>query len=64
MKVCNVDRAIFYQVLNAAFQARQVHPRVIELGVLRGDNALKLKAILAPSHLVLVDSWSATLCET
>ena len=64
MKVCNVDHAIFYQVLNAAFQARQVHPRVIELGVLRGDNALKLKAILAPSHLVLVDSWSATLCET
>lgn len=60
MKVCEIDRNQMYGVLAHAFQALQVRPRVIELGVCKGDNAEQLLQRLAPEPLVLVDSWSAT----
>lgn len=58
MKVCNTHREIFYHVLNAVFQACEKQPVIAELGVLRGENALKLYNALTPEKMVLIDSWS------
>lgn len=58
MKVCNIDRNQMYSVLHHCFQALQVRPRTVELGVCKGDNAQQLLDRLNPAHLVLVDSWS------
>jgi len=59
MKVCNVVREDFYQVLAHVFDAMAVCPSVLEVGVLHGQNALKMQRALRPASLVLVDSWSA-----
>ncbi|MBV4536966.1 MULTISPECIES: class I SAM-dependent methyltransferase [Pseudomonas] len=58
MKVCSATRENFYSLLGAVFQALDKRPVVAELGVLRGENALKLRAALAPERMVLIDSWS------
>lgn len=58
MKVCNTYRENMYHLLGAVFNALEKKPIVAELGVLRGENALKLHAALQPERLVLVDSWS------
>jgi Methyltransferase domain len=59
MKVCNVVRETFYQILASVFSGTAVRPNVLELGVLRGRNALAMYEVLHPKNLVLVDSWSA-----
>lgn len=59
MKVCDIDRNQMYGVLRHVFNALQVRPRVMELGVCKGDNAQQLLQRLEPAPLVLVDSWSA-----
>lgn len=58
MKVCNIDRHLMYSVLQHGFGALQMRPRVVELGVCKGDNAQQLLERLDPLQLVLVDSWS------
>lgn len=59
MKVCNVRREAFYAVTRRALDALGVRPRVMELGVLRGENAATLDRILSPELMVLVDAWSS-----
>lgn len=59
MKVCNVQRDTLYAVLNRCHRELRIRPRVIELGVLRGDNAQRLNEVLAPELLLLVDAWSS-----
>ena len=59
MKVCEIDRNMMYSVLQHAFNALQISPRIIELGVCKGDNAQQLLERLSPSPLVLIDSWNA-----
>jgi len=58
MKVCSTHRVNLYQVLRAVFDAMDKRPVVAEVGVLRGENALKLRAALSPARMVLADSWS------
>lgn len=60
MKVCNVGRYAFYQVLERVFFAQKVRPNIAELGVLRGENALQMYNTLSPQNLVLIDSWSVS----
>lgn len=63
MKICNVDRNIFYIILGAAFKAMKVLPDIAELGVLRGDNAMALYEKISPKHMFLIDSWSKSITE-
>jgi hypothetical protein len=58
MKICQCDRYFLYAAVAAAFKELGVSPCIAELGVLRGDNALKLYQHLDPSHMYLIDSWS------
>lgn len=58
MKVCTTYRETFYHVLNAVFTAYGKQPTVAELGVLKGENALRLYDALSPAQMVLIDSWS------
>lgn len=58
MKVCTTYRESFYHLLNAVFTAYGKKPVMAELGVLRGENALKLYQALSPEQMVLIDSWS------
>lgn len=60
MKVCDIDRNLMYTVLRHGFGALQVRPRIVELGVCKGDNARQLLDRLDPELLVLVDAWSTT----
>ena len=64
MKICNVDRNVFYAILGAAFKTMKVFPDIAELGVLRGDNAMELHRKISPNHLILIDSWSKSITET
>lgn len=59
MKVCEVPRGAFFQVLGAIYRAAKIEPEIAELGVLRGENAMKMYQAMAPKKLVLIDSWSA-----
>lgn len=59
MKVCEFPRGSFFQILGALYRATGVSPEIAELGVLRGENAMKMYQAMAPKHLVLIDSWSA-----
>lgn len=59
MKVCNVNRNAFYVLLDAIFVHLKIAPSIVELGVLRGDNASAMLAALKPEKLVLIDAWSA-----
>jgi len=59
MKVCMTDRQTLYQAAAAAFDSMRIEPVVVELGVLRGENAQVLQASLRPRQLFLVDSWCA-----
>jgi len=59
MKVCNVQRGIFYSVLDRCYKQLNISPSVIELGVLKGVNAESLKKTLSPKLLLLIDAWSS-----
>lgn len=59
MKICNVPRAAFYTVLEAAFKNLSVAPYIAEVGVLRGENAVRLYDALKPRWMWLVDPWKA-----
>lgn len=59
MKVCHADRNMFYDLLRHAFDQMRLRPRVLEVGVLRGDNAARMDQALSPEALVLVDAWSS-----
>jgi hypothetical protein len=63
MKVCNVNRNAFYAVLDAIFAHIKIVPSIVELGVLRGDNASAMLAALKPEKLVLIDAWSASAMQ-
>lgn len=64
MKVCITYRETFYHLLKAVFDACNKQPVIAELGVLRGDNALKLYNALNPQQMVLIDSWSPVASTT
>lgn len=59
MKVCEFPRGTFFQILGAIYKAAEIQPDIAELGVLRGENAMKMYQAMAPRKLVLIDSWSA-----
>ena len=61
MKVCKLARGGFFGILGTIFRSAKISPEVAELGVLRGENALKMHEAMAPRHLVLIDSWNAKL---
>ena len=46
-----------YRLLNQVFEGAGIIPRICELGVLRGRNAMSLYNELSPSHMTLIDSW-------
>lgn len=59
LKVINWTRNDFYKILAGAFSSLGIQPRLAELGVLRGENAMVMYQIMQPSHMTLVDSWLA-----
>jgi hypothetical protein len=59
MKIIDCNRETVYKILNAAFNSLETRPKLIELGVLRGDNAILLYEFLSPISLHLVDVWSS-----
>jgi len=67
MKVVHLTRSDFYVILGAAYKALNTHPKLMEVGVLRGLNAVNMhNAIsqhIAPSLMVLIDSWSAEITK-
>jgi hypothetical protein len=58
MKVVQLHRNDLYVVLGRVFESLGTSPKIIELGVLRGENALRMQNALSPSLMVLIDSWS------
>lgn len=63
MKVCNLNRAAFYQILSAVFDFIKLKPTIIELGVLRGQNAEVMHKILNPEKMYLIDTWNAEVSK-
>lgn len=59
MKICNTNRTAFYNVLNIVFKNLEIKPVIVEIGVLRGDNAASMYKIMSPKKMVLIDTWSA-----
>ena len=59
MKICNTNRDSFYFILDACFRQLKVRPKLIELGVLRGENAELMNSILKPELFLLIDAWSS-----
>jgi hypothetical protein len=59
MKVCILDRGAFFGILGTIFRSAEIQPEIAELGVLRGENAMKMYQAMAPKHMVLIDSWNA-----
>ncbi len=64
MKVVDCGRARLYDIVGEVFAAAGRRPAMIELGVHKGDNALRLMEALRPRHSVLVDAWSAEALAT
>ncbi len=60
MKVCDVPRTAFYDVIRKSFDALKVEPIALEIGVLRGDNAKIINEKLNPKKFSLVDEWSTS----
>lgn len=67
MKVVHLARKDFYVILGVAYKALNVNPRLMEVGVLRGENALAMHRAIAqhatPSLMLLIDSWSADVTK-
>jgi hypothetical protein len=63
MKVVQLHRNDLYVLLGGAFRSLGIVPKVMELGVLRGENARKMHDALSPSLMVLIDSWSSAVIE-
>jgi len=59
MKVCNINREALYAILNFVYTKMAIRPRILELGVLRGENAEIMRSALTPELLILVDAWSS-----
>ena len=58
MKVLFAGREAIYGILRSSFETLGVQPRIAELGVLDGTNAARLRELIAPSAMFLVDAWS------
>lgn len=58
MKVINEIRSNVYPLVSCALHTLNQNPVIVELGVLRGDNALSLYNAFNPVRFFLVDSWS------
>jgi hypothetical protein len=58
MKVINCQRELFYQVSNNAFDALNIMPIAVELGVFKGNNANQILNLIKPKLLYLLDTWS------
>ena len=59
-KVIEHDREFLYQILAEVYSKVALSPTIIEIGVLRGDNAKVMFDTLKPKELYLVDAWSKT----
>lgn len=58
MKVVMLNREQLYSVIRLEVKYLNVKPIIVELGVLRGENALKMLTAFEPSSMYLIDSWS------
>lgn len=63
MKVLGGTRETIYPLLAKSFARAGIKPWIVELGVLRGDNVERIRAVLAPELAVLVDSWSVSAMD-
>ena len=54
---------MIYQVLSASFASISKRPRIMEMGVHSGKNAIRMHELLAPAEMVLVDSWSSAIFD-
>ncbi|HEX7645413.1 MAG TPA: class I SAM-dependent methyltransferase [Burkholderiaceae bacterium] len=67
MKVVHLTRNDFYIVLGAAYKALNINPKLMEVGVLRGQNAIAMHNAIAqsttPSLTLLIDSWSVEVTK-
>lgn len=63
MKVCDVQREMFFYVMASIFNAINVKPDIAEVGVHRGRNAMNMYNIIKPNKLVLIDSWDLRIID-
>ncbi len=67
MKVVHLTRNDFYVILGIAYKALNVNPKLMEVGVLRGQNAVAMHKAISqstpPSLTLLIDSWSADVAK-
>jgi hypothetical protein len=63
MKVLQGSRLLIYQIASAAFSHQNIHPSILELGVLDGANAWTINKVMRPEQLILVDAWSTEIFE-
>lgn len=59
MKIIDQDRSAFFEILTKIYQANGIAPKIAEVGVLKGKNAINMYNSLNPKQMFLIDSWSA-----
>lgn len=59
VKIVQADRVVLYKILAIYFNSIKVEPKICEVGVHRGVNALALQNILKPKEMYLFDAWDS-----
>ena len=59
MKIIDQDRQAFFKILSTIYQTNGIVPKIAEVGVLKGKNAIDMYNALNPRKMFLIDSWSA-----
>ena len=59
MKIIDQDRSAFFEILTKIYQANGIAPKIAEVGVLKGENAINMYNSLNPKQMFFIDSWSA-----
>ena len=59
MKIIDNDRETLFQILSTIYEVNGIVPKIAEVGVLKGKNAVNMYNVLSPKRMFLIDSWSA-----
>ncbi len=53
------DKTQLYHIMHDCFRAKHIQPKILEIGVLNGHNADYMHQLFNPSHMMLIDAWTA-----
>ena len=56
MKIIDQDRQAFFKILSTIYQTNGIVPKIAEVGVLKGKNAIDMYNALNPRKMFLIDS--------